>query len=66
MTRISEKNITKKVPTMEDTIFGGNTDNFGSIVRYDIEALVNLIKQMGGITIVSPAEKSKSYFPSGW
>ena len=42
MTRISEKNITKKTPTLEDTVFGGDTENFGGIVRYDIDALINL------------------------
>jgi len=43
MTRISEKNITKKTPTLEDTVFGGDTENFGGIVRYDIDALATLI-----------------------
>ena len=46
MTRISEKNITKKIPTLEDTVFGGDTENFGGIVRYDIDALATLIQQL--------------------
>ncbi len=68
MTRISEKNIIKKLPTIEDTIFGGHTENFGGIVRYDIEALINLINKVNkeNSTGNTVNKQSNSYFPNGW
>lgn len=65
MTKISNKAvIQKKIPLVSDTVFGGDNDNDGELVRYDIEALADLIKQLNGNT--PSTVKINSYHPSGW
>ena len=64
MTKISSTTIKKKTtPTIEDTVFGGDMEDNGEMVRYDMETLAVLIQQINGDIIIA---KIKSYFPSGW
>jgi hypothetical protein len=65
MGRISSKVIKKKSPTIEDTVFGGDTKNNGSMVRYDMEQLAALIKSHN-YTGSEIKQTKNSYFPSGW
>jgi hypothetical protein len=65
MTKISNKTaIPKKIPLASDTVFGGDNDENGDIVRYDMEALSQLINSLN-----QNAPQNipvNSYFPSGW
>lgn len=44
MPKITKKNIVKKIPTIEDTLFGGDSVTNGSMVRFDFESVIDLIK----------------------
>jgi hypothetical protein len=65
MTKISNKSVyKKKIPLVSDTVFGGDNENNGDIVRYDMEALAQLMKEINEGT--PSTVKVNSYFPSGW
>jgi hypothetical protein len=65
MTKIANKKVSpKKVPLVSDAFFGSDNDDEGNIVRFDMEAVAALIKQLNGD--ITATVSINSYFPSGW
>jgi hypothetical protein len=68
MTKISNKKlIKKKIPLVSDTFFGGDNEDDGNIVRYDMEDVAALINALNQNAPTPPTPIIiNSYFPSGW
>lgn len=66
MTKVSNRvAYKKKTPTASDSFFGSDTDDNGEFVRFDMESVAALIKELND-RYPSSNIKINSYFPSGW